>query len=277
MGDPDVERERLRRTFDSVAERYDRARPTYPSTLFDRVVEVTAIQPGDQLLEVGPASGKATRALAERGFDITCIELGPELARVATRALAGFRDVRVVNAPFETWTPPPGASYELVFAATAWHWVDPEVKYQRAFGLLRPTGHLAFWSATHVFPVGGDPFFAEIQDVYDEIGEGLPAGAAQPTPDELPDERAEIEGSGLFDPVLVERFDWEITYTADEYLGLLDTFSGHLAMEPWQRDRLYGEIRRRIARRVDPVVRRHWGAVLHVARRRGAAGPLTPP
>jgi hypothetical protein len=38
-------------------------------------------------------------------------------------------------------------------------------------------------------------------------------------------------------------------------------------MEPWQRDRLYGEIRRRLALRPDGLVRRHWGTVLNVARK----------
>ena len=55
---------------------------------------------------------------------------------------------------------------------------------------------------------------------------------------------------------------------ADGYLGLLDTFSGHIAMAPWQRDRLYGEIRRRLDARPDGRLRRQWGTVLHVARRR---------
>jgi hypothetical protein len=41
--------------------------------------------------------------------------------------------------------------------------------------------------------------------------------------------------------------------------------------EPWRRDRLYGEIRRRLALRPDGLVRRHWGAVLHVARKIAAA------
>ena len=45
-------------------------------------------------------------------------------------------------------------------------------------------------------------------------------------------------------------------------------FSGHIAMKQWKRDRLYGEIRRRLAERPDGLVRRHWGGVLHVARRR---------
>ena len=149
------------------------------------------------------------------------------------------------------------------------HWIDPAVRYRRAWELLRPGGHLAFWSATHVFPDDGDPFFAEIQDIYDEIGETLPPGASRPRPGALPDDRAEIEDSGLFYDVVTRHFDWEISYTADEYLRLLDTFSGHIAMHPWQRDRLYSEIRRRLAQRPDGRLRRGWGAVLHVARRTG--------
>jgi hypothetical protein len=38
-------------------------------------------------------------------------------------------------------------------------------------------------------------------------------------------------------------------------------------MEAWQRERLYGEIRTRLGRRANGTLRRHWGAVLHVARR----------
>ncbi len=66
----------------------------------------------------------------------------------------------------------------------------------------------------------------------------------------------------------MRHFDWERRYDAEEYIGLLSTFSGHIAMDDWQRERLYREVRERLARRPDGMVRRHWGAVLHVARRR---------
>lgn len=170
------------------------------------------------------------------------------------------------QARFEDWRSGRAGQYALVFAATAWEWVDPARRYALARQALRPGGHLAFWNATHVFPDGGDPFFAEIQDVYDEIGEGLPAGADRPRPGELPDRTAEIESGGLFAVTYVRRFDWERRYDADGYITLLNTFSGHIAMEDWQRDRLYGEIRKRLSRRPDGMLRRHWGAALHVAR-----------
>jgi SAM-dependent methyltransferase len=272
------ERERLRRTFDAVAEDYQDARPEYPDALYEALISLTGIVAGvDELCEVGCASGKATLPLARRGFAIDCVELGGALAAEARRNLARFERVHVSQADFESWTPgqSPGsvrddgfAGFGLLFAATAWHWIDPAVKYRKAWSLLRPAGHLAFWEASHVVPEsGGDPFFADIQDVYDEIGSGMPSGWVSPTTETLRDGRAEIEASGLFADVTTRRFEWEIRYSADAYIRLLDTFSSNLTMAPWQRDLLYGEIRRRLALRPDGILRRHWGAVLNVAGR----------
>jgi len=266
-----TDRDRLRATFDSAAQLYQQARPDYPDALYDELVGLAGLRSGDRLLEIGCATGKATFPLARRGFLITCVEIGTELAAAARRNLAGLPGVKVIEAAFETWRPPGVAAFALVFAATAWHWIDPAVKYQRAWELPRPGGHLAFWAATHVFPAGGDPFFRDIQDVYDEIGEGLPPGTSWPKPGKLPDDTAGIEGSGLFEHVAVRQFDWEASYSAEEYIRLLGTFSGHIAMDTWKRDRLYSEIRRRLAERPDGRVRRHWGTVLHVARRRARA------
>jgi SAM-dependent methyltransferase len=259
-------REQLRLTFDSAAGRYHAARPDYPEALYDDLIALAGLRPGDRLLEIGCATGKATIPLASRGFRLTCVELGPELASAARTNLAAFPGAEVVTGQFETW-PPAGACYDLVFAATAWHWPDPAVKYRRAWEVLGPGGHLAFWSATHVFPVGGDSFFLDIQPVYDEIGESLPPEARWTQPGQVPDSAAEIVASGFFGDVQTRQFDWEISYDAESYIRLLDTFSGHIAMQGWQRDRLYGEIRRRLAERPDGLVGRHWGAVLHVAQR----------
>ena len=263
-----ADRELLRQTFDTVAELYHEARPSYPDRLYDELIGLARLAPDeDALLEIGCGPGQATIPLARRGFAITAVELGAALAAEARRNLAGFPRVTVVNADIETWQPPGVAAFGLVFAATAWHWIDPAVRYLKAWELLRPGGHLALWDAAHVIPDDGDPFFREIQDVYDEIGEGVPPGTDFPKPDTLADHGAEIEATGLFTDVAIRRFDWEIRYTADAYIRLLDTFSGHIAMAQWQRRRLYGEIRRRLAQRPGGLVRRHWGAVLHVARK----------
>ncbi|RHA43893.1 class I SAM-dependent methyltransferase [Cellulomonas rhizosphaerae] len=260
----DAERLRLAATFDRAAAAYRRARPGYPAQLFDDLVRLAGLEPGAHLLEVGCATGTATLPLARRGFVITCLEPGPALAAQARDHLAGL-DVAVLETRLEDWTAT--RTFALVYAATAWHWLDPRTRFRRVAEALEPGGHLAFWGATHVIPDDGDPFFTDLQEVYEEIGEGLPPGTPVPRPGELPDERADIEASGLFEVVAIRQYDWETVHDADGYLDVLDTFSGHIAMQPWQRERLDGEIRRRLAERPDGLLRRHWGCVLHVGRR----------
>lgn len=258
----------LRTGFDSVAERYDRARPAHPARLIADVLHLSGADHGDRVLEVGSGTGIATQQLAESGLRVTCIELGHDLASVARRRLARHPGVDIVVADFETWEPPPETEpFDLVVAAASWHWIDPEIRYAKAWRLLRPGGHLVFWSTGQIFPLDGDPFFEELRPVYDELGEGAADGPARLRPGELPDARDELTRTGLFGDVAVRHYDWEVLYDADAYIDLLGTFSRHIAMAPRKRDRLFAEIRRRLAARPDRSVRFHWDAVLHVARR----------
>lgn len=256
----------LRATFDAAAASYQDARPDYPTELYDDLLELTGLTPPARLLEIGPGPGKATLPFARRGFRITAIELGAELAEQARRNLAAFPGVDVVTSTFEEWDA--RHEYDLVYAATAWHWIDPATKYDKAAELLRPRGHLAVWGATHAFPAGWDPFFAEIQKVYEEIGENKADDRfPPPAPDEVTDPVAgEMAASGRFEVVGERRYVWGLRYTVDQYLALLDTFSGHIAMGPAKRGRLYGEIRRLIGERPDGMLTRHWISILTVGR-----------
>ncbi len=128
----DGERQRLRQTFDSAAALYHQVRPDYPEELLEAVIDAAGLRRGDRLLEVGCATGKATIPLAEWGFRITCVELGPALAAEARRNLAKFADVEIVEGSFEEWKPTRNQVFDLVYAATAWHWIDPDVRYARA-------------------------------------------------------------------------------------------------------------------------------------------------
>jgi SAM-dependent methyltransferase len=128
----------LRLTFDSAADLYDAARPAYPNRLFDDLVQLAQLAPGARLLEIGCATGKATRPLLERGFSIACVEIGAQLAARARQNLAGSA-VEIHLAPFEEWPGEPQA-FDLVYAATAWHWLDPRVRYRKAHTLLRRSG-----------------------------------------------------------------------------------------------------------------------------------------
>ena len=97
------------------------------------------------------------------------MEMGSNLARIAQRKLASFRGVTVNNVRFEDWEPG-GAVFDMVFAETSWHWLDPRVRYAKAAAVLRPAGVLAFTTGGRAFPPGFDPFFKQIHACYEAIG-----------------------------------------------------------------------------------------------------------
>ena len=258
-------RERLRQTFDQAAQLYAQARPGYPEDLFDDLQRWGRLTGSTRVLEVGCGTGQATRSLARRGWHVTAVELGGALADVARRDLHGFRNVEVVTAEFERWEPP-RVPYQLVFAATSWHWLDPDVAFDKAAGLLGSAGILGIVSAHHVQPAGGDDFFEQIQEAYAAIGEADPR-VRPPRPDEVVDDlAADITASGCFCDPVVQRYLVSHTHTAEEYIRLLSTYSGHIAMSADQRAYLFAEIRRRVGDRSPPRLRKHYLNVLHVSR-----------
>jgi SAM-dependent methyltransferase len=256
----------LRGTFEEVAELYDRMRPSYPAQLFDDLVRLASLPEGGRVVEIGSGTGKATRPLAERGYRVIAVKLGAQLAAVARRNLAGFPDAEIVNADVETWTPAT-ADFDLVAAFTAFHWIDPARRYDKAASLLRPGGALAVVATDHVLPVDGDPFFVEVQEDYIAATDETEPSPSPP-PDLISDLGAEIAASGLFRNVGVTRHLWEVAYTAEEYVSLLDTYSANRALAPDARAELYERIRTRIAGRHGAAVRKTYLATLNVAERR---------
>jgi SAM-dependent methyltransferase len=128
--------------FDEVAAEYDRHRPAYPDELVDQACRVAGIGSGDHVLEVGCGSGQLTRSLAARGLRVTALEPGPSLMELARQNLAGAGEVDFVTARFEDASLPRG-QFLAVFCASAFHWVDPEVGWQKAADMLVPGGTLA--------------------------------------------------------------------------------------------------------------------------------------
>lgn len=241
-----TDRHRLRETFEEVPELYDRARPSYPAELFDDLTTLAGLSAGDRILELGPGTGKATVQLAERGFRVMGVELGEGLATVARRKLAAFPEVEIVNVPFERWET--DESFDAVTAFTAFHWLDAEVRYEKSAEILRDGGALAVVDTKHVLREGGDPFWVEVQDDYDAVAPS-PENRPPPPPDEVPDLTEEVAASGHFRNVAVRRYLWDAPYGADEYIAVLDTYSGHRSMVDDERTELYRRIRERIGER----------------------------
>jgi SAM-dependent methyltransferase len=261
----DDDRLRKRASFEGAAELYAHGRPRYPDFVIDDVVDLAGFGPGSRIVEIGCGTGQATIGLAERGVDVTCVELGQQLAKAARRELASYPHVRVVNADFEHWQADT-ASYDGVAAFLAFHWVDPGRRYSLAARLLRPDGALAVASVHHVMPPGADPFYFEVQEDYRAVG--MAGDEPPPPPEEIVYLEGEIEASGFFGPVAVRRREWEVISTAAEHIALIGTYSPHLLLPEDQRLELFDRIRRRIEARPGGTVRKSMLAVVQVARRR---------
>jgi SAM-dependent methyltransferase len=252
--------------FEQVPELYQRARPSYPEELFDDLAALAGLHEGSSVLEVGCGTGQATAPLARRGYSVVCVELGEGLAAAARRNLAPFPNVEVVHANFETWEPEHGP-VDAIVAFTAFHWIDPELRYEKAARLLRDGGSLSVAGSLHVRRPDGDTFWVDVQEDYDAVAPS-PDNRPPPAPDEVDDLREEIVGSGRFEYVATRRYVWDQSYTADEYISLLDTYSGHRALDDERRAELYGRIRRRIEARPDGRVVKTYVTMLNVARKR---------
>jgi SAM-dependent methyltransferase len=274
----DTPHELLRTTFEQVPELYDRARPSYPPQIFDDLAALAQLPVQARLVEIGCGTGQATLPLAERGYAITCVELGERLAATAQRKLATFPGVSVINANFETWQPE-RLGFDAVVAFSAFHWLAPDLRYTKTADLLRKQGKLGFVSTAHVLPSAGDPFFIEVQADYEAvIPQTTKAGAFYsppwrlPHPDALADHSdevvtAEIETSGRFHNLSARRYLWDVIYTADDYIAVLNTYSHHRALDDEVRERLLERIHRRIEARPQRTVRKTYLAMLYVAER----------
>jgi SAM-dependent methyltransferase len=258
------EREQLRATFNEAAELYDAARPVYPDAVLDELIELAGIPPCGRLLEIGPGTGKATVALAERGFAITGVELGAHLAAVARMQLASFPAAEIVVADFEQWEPE-RADFDAIVAFTAFHWIAPELRYTKTARLLRPGGALAVVSAQHVLAGGADDdFWLEVQEDYDAVVPH-PDNGPPPAPENVGDWSEQIEASGLYENVTIRRHLWTVEYSPDEYIAVLGTYSNHLALPAAQRAELFSRIHARLARR--GTIAKTYLSVLSVAHR----------
>lgn len=222
-------------SFGADAEGYDRARPSYPQALIERLVTTGT---GGKVLDVGCGTGIAARQLQAAGCHVLGIEPDERMAEVAR---ASGLDVEV--ATFEDWDPA-DRKFDLVVAAQAWHWVDPVAGAAKAAQVLHPGGSLAvFWNAFEPPPELTQAFAA----VYRRVQTGLPFNPwVQPALEGYLALCAKavdtMRRSGDFAEPEQWRFDWDRSYTRQEWLELVPTIAGHSQIPPTKLDELLSGI-----------------------------------
>lgn len=227
-------------TFDEVAELYDLVRPRYPHELFLDLLRLAHLKADDRVLEIGCGTGQATEPLARRGYSLLCLEPGPSMARVARERLARFTNVEVVTDSFEHWSLQP-ASFTLVMSAQAFHWVSPDIRFQKAAAALRPGGHLAIFGATPLREATA--LRRALDSAYTAYA---PAMASAPTSSRWYCANSPtvslFAASGVFGHVAKLGYHWSQKYKTAEYLNLLRTQSDHRLLPETERETLLAEI-----------------------------------
>lgn len=146
-------------SFGAAAAEYERSRPQYPAEVVDWIVPAAARTAAD----VGAGTGKLTRALIERGLEVTAVEPSAgmrerlEAELPAVRALAGSGELLSLA----------DAAVDLVTYGQAWHWVEGPAALAEAARVLRPGGRLAcVWNLRD----DGSGWMRELSELIERFG-----------------------------------------------------------------------------------------------------------
>ncbi|MGL5379896.1 class I SAM-dependent methyltransferase [Clostridium sp.] len=217
----------LRFKFNEDGKNYDKYRPTYPKELFLDIINYTEISIDCKALEIGIGTGQATLPFLELGCKVTALELGDNLTRYVEDKFSNYKNFDVINADFMEY-PIETNNFDLVYCATAFHWLPLEEGYLKVKNVLKDNGAIAlFWN--HPFPNRQDDISnianKKIYDKYrpsDKVIVEFSKNDCQKHIDEL-------ERFGFKD-ITSKLYYRQRTLTSEEYISLLNTYSDHRAL-----------------------------------------------
>ncbi len=261
----------LGRVFDEVPDLYERVRPAYPDAMVTDLVTIGGLHARSDVLEVGSGTGKATRLLADRVGPVLAIEPGAGLTAVARHRVADTVDVEFETTTFERWDDQ-GRRFDAVVSASAWHWVDPAVGWQKAHDVLRPGGWLALLGNVVVRRPGDVEVYAETADLHRRYSPDDADWGHPPLEDDVLATDTGwgelIDPSPLFEPPVVRWYPTVQTFDGAGFADLLCTLSAYRKLAPEVREPLLAAIAERISTRMGDVAQRRYLSVLRMSRRR---------
>ncbi|MBD5082177.1 MAG: class I SAM-dependent methyltransferase [Ruminococcaceae bacterium] len=235
----------LEGTFDTVASAYEKLRPGYPDELYKMIFDHAALDRSCRAVEVGIGGGQATLPFLKTECELTAVEYGETFSALCKEKFKEFSNFSVITGKFED-VDLPNDAYDLVYSASAFHWVPEEVGYKKVFAMLKEGGVFARF-ANHPFRAKDNlPLSKEIDRIYGEYYYSYYKSKKQEVPveytEEQAGERAEIAEKYGFTDIKYALFHRTRTFSADEYCALLGTYSDHIAIEESVRDEFFSKI-----------------------------------
>ena len=234
--------EQRKHWYSPAAEAYHQVRPRYPQALIDQVVEIAQLSSHSTLLEVGCGPAIATPAFATLGCRMVCLEPNPDFYALAQQTCELYPNVVVQNCSFEEWELSP-QTFDVVLAASSFHWIPPEIGYPKAAAALRPEGFLILLWNKELQP--RYEVYQQLEKVYQmhapSLNRSYEDSATQVA---ILNELGQMAiESGQFKDMVAGQVEVEVTYSVDQYLMLLNTYSPHLKLEPQQKQHLFAGLR----------------------------------
>ena len=242
-------------TFNTVADTYEKIRPGYPEDLYRALFAYAPLNDSACAVEIGIGGGQATPPVLETGCALTAVEYGDQLAQLCREKFSGYPRFSVLTGKFED-VDLPDHSFDLVYSASAFHWVPEEIGYPKVFRILKSGGTFARF-ANHPYQAKDNPvLFEEIQNAYAEYYypyyKKQPGKLSEYT-EEQAAARAAIAGKYGFSDSRYVLFHRVRTLSAAEYRMLLGTYSDHITIEESIRERFFDKI--------EDAINRHGGSV----------------
>jgi ubiquinone/menaquinone biosynthesis C-methylase UbiE len=232
-----VKRRHQRTLFDGVAQLYDDSRPGYPAEIVDFAVATAEAGAGSHVLEVGCGTGQLTEALVRYGFRLTAIDIGASMIDVARRRLAGS-GVGFQVSSFEDFTAAE-ASVDLIVSGTAFHWIDPELKFRKPARLLRTGGWLALLETGERYD---DPLGAALLAMW--VARSDDGGARLRGPHFA--DADVLAASGLFEPPIHQTHTQRVVRPAAAVIAVENTRATSLSWSADARQEFTAELSRQL-------------------------------
>jgi SAM-dependent methyltransferase len=229
----------LETKFNEVYAEYDKWRPTYVSELYKDIMDFKQINQYSNVLEIGIGTGQATVPILEKGCFLTAIELGDKLTEYTKQKFNKYNNFNVKNMAFQDYECPPD-SFDMIYSATAFHWIPEEIGYPKVYEILKSGGIFARFANHPYKDKGNQELDIAIQEVYSKY---MPASKLSPEYGENQCEKMaeEIKKYGFID-VNYKLYHRTRTFNAKEYVSLINTYSDHRALEENKRSEFYKEI-----------------------------------
>lgn len=241
-----------RLTFNEDVEKYDKWRPTYGEELFKDIMAYFQMEQGKKALEIGIGTGQATRPFLKMGCELTAIELGKDLAEYSKLKFRGYKNFTVCNTSFEEFECPDD-SIDIIYSATAFHWIPEDIGYPKVSKLLKTGGTLAlFWNRPFVSREN-DGLHQHIQSIYKKYRPSNTKIIENDT--ERYNNRSKTIHTYGFRDVEVKLYHLTRTFSSADYIALLNTYSDHRSMPSPTKERFEDELKEAIIQ---------FGDVLHV-------------